>query len=159
MNHVIYNSMIAIDFVGDGKSIYTGPDGSLLLGHETEHSAGFDLRSTVDVVVKRNDFLHIPAGLRILIPTGCEAQLRGRSGLALNHGIAVLNSPGTIDSDYRGELGVILVNHGKKNYKVAKGDRIAQVVVGFYNRCSFYHDPESFDITERGTGGFGSTGK
>ena len=100
----------------------------------------------------------IPTGLRIALPQGYEAQVRPRSGLALKHGVTVLNSPGTIDADYRGEVGVILINLGQDPFEIKHGDRIAQMVVAPYARVS-WNPVDSLDETQRGEGGFGHTGK
>lgn len=98
----------------------------------------------------------IPTGLFMALPAGYEAQVRPRSGLAIKKGITVLNSPGTIDADYRGEVGIILINHGKEAFAIKHGDRIAQMVVAKYEQVEF-DTVDSLDDTERGTGGFGST--
>ncbi len=100
----------------------------------------------------------IPTGISIALPRGYEAQLRPRSGLALNHGIGLLNSPGTIDADYRGEIGVILINHGEAPFAIARGDRIAQLVVAPVTRLA-WAESERLPESARGKGGFGSTGK
>lgn len=99
----------------------------------------------------------IPSGLQIALPPGCEAQIRPRSGLALKHGISVLNSPGTIDADYRGDVGVILINHGSEPFMVQQGDRIAQMVIASHERALFVEVSE-LNETGRGNGGFGHTG-
>ncbi len=100
----------------------------------------------------------VPTGLRIALPEGFEAQIRPRSGLALRHGLTVLNAPGTIDSDYRGEIGVLLVNLGAEPVRIARGERIAQLVLGPVVRLVWDERPVAEDATARGTGGFGSTG-
>lgn len=102
--------------------------------------------------------LLIPTGLAIQIPSGYEGQIRPRSGLALEHGVAVLNAPGTLDSDYRGEVGVLLINHGQDDFWIKNGDRIAQLVIAKVERTDVLEVTE-LDETERGAGGFGSTGK
>lgn len=99
----------------------------------------------------------IPTGLQIALPVGYEAQVRPRSGLALKHGITVLNTPGTIDADYRGDIGVILINHGTEPFKVEQGDRIAQLVIAKHERVDWL-EVEELSETNRGDGGFGSTG-
>ena len=99
----------------------------------------------------------IPSGLAIALPRGYEAQIRPRSGLALKHGLTVLNSPGTVDADYRGEVGVILINHGPEAFTITRGDRIAQMVVTPVTRAR-WTEVQSLESSERGTGGFGSTG-
>ncbi len=100
----------------------------------------------------------IPTGLRLALPPGVEAQVRPRSGLALRHGVTVLNSPGTVDADYRGEVGVVLVNHGADEFAVARGDRVAQLVVAPVLRVHWDKGPIDAGGTARGAGGFGSTG-
>ena len=119
--------------------------------------AGMDLRSVEDVVVPRFGRALVRTGLVMMLPPGYEAQVRPRSGLALKHGVTVLNTPGTIDSGYRGEVGVILANFGEADFPVAKGDRIAQLVVAPVTQAEIVEAAE-IDETDRGTGGFGSTG-
>ncbi len=126
----------------------------------SEGASGLDIRASLKkpVVLKPGDIALIPTGLALSIPQGFEAQIRPRSGLALHHGIGMVNAPGTIDSDYRGEVGVILINWGKESFTVQSGDRIAQMVVARTHRAKFVLT-EALDDTERGTGGFGHTGK
>ncbi len=100
----------------------------------------------------------IPTGLAIALPPGHEAQVRPRSGLALKHGVTVLNAPGTIDEDYRGPIGVVLINHGNADFRVEHGDRIAQLIVAPVTRVTI-QSAESLDDTDRGAGGYGSTGR
>ena len=127
--------------------------------HATSHSAGVDLLAAVDddVVLAPGQRTLVPTGLSIELPEGFEAQVRPRSGLALKHGITVLNAPGTIDADYRGEVGVILINLGDAPFTISRGERIAQMVVA---PVSFIHwrESEALNPSERGHGGFGSTG-
>lgn len=126
----------------------------------TIDSAGMDLRAHLEeaVTLLPGERRLIPTGLHIALPPGLEAQVRPRSGLAYKHGITVLNSPGTIDADYRGDVGVILVNHGQEAFVVAPGDRIAQLVVARYE--TFTWTPvETLEETARGEGGFGHSGK
>ncbi|MDR2371173.1 MAG: dUTP diphosphatase [Treponema sp.] len=127
--------------------------------YESEGAAGFDLRAFVDVPfdIPPLGRAKIPTGLRIEIPAGYEAQVRPRSGLALRHGVTVLNSPGTIDSDYRGDLEIILINLGAETFTVCNGDRIAQLVVAPVCRANSVN-AASLTETKRGEGGFGSTG-
>ncbi len=127
--------------------------------YATEGSAGMDLHAAVDAEVQLNplETKAIPTGFAIELPVGFEAQIRPRSGLALNHHIGILNSPGTIDSDYRGEIKVLLTNFGKETYTVKQGDRIAQMVVQRYARVD-WETVEKVNETSRGTGGFGHTG-
>jgi dUTP pyrophosphatase len=127
--------------------------------YATHCSAGVDLVAAIteDVILPSGEFMVIPAGIAIALPEGFEAQIRPRSGLAAKYGVTVLNSPGTIDSDYRGEIGVVLINHGKNDYTITRGLRIAQMVITRYTQVSF-HEVESLDDTARGAGGFGSTG-
>lgn len=128
--------------------------------YSTFGAAGADIRAciTAPVVIKPGERALIPTGLLFEIPEGYEIQVRPRSGLALKHGITCLNSPGTIDSDYRGEIGVILINTGKEDFTVENNDRIAQIVLSPVVRADFI-PVGNLSETERGTGGFGSTGK
>lgn len=130
-----------------------------LPSYATAQSAGVDLRANVEapVVIPPLGRALIPTGLFMALPQGYEAQVRPRSGLALKQGITVLNSPGTIDADYRGEVGVILVNLSDVEVKISDGDRIAQMVIGRYEQVDF-ETVEVLDETERGAGGFGHTG-
>ncbi|MFN3805751.1 dUTP diphosphatase [Asticcacaulis sp.] len=136
--------------------------GLALPAYETEGSAGLDLRAAIAdgevVTLKPLGRALIPTGLKVAVPLGFEVQVRPRSGLALKHGITCLNSPGTVDSDYRGEVGVILVNLGTEDFEIHRGDRIAQMVVARHARIE-WEVVESLDDTERGAGGFGSTGR
>ncbi|MBQ0156593.1 MAG: dUTP diphosphatase [Bacteroidales bacterium] len=127
--------------------------------YATSGSAGFDLCASISepVVIAPGERRLIQTGISIALPVGFEAQVRPRSGLALKHGITVLNTPGTIDSDYRGEIGVILINHSNVDFTVNDGDRIAQMVVARYETVSWKEVNELSD-TERGAGGFGHTG-
>ena len=125
----------------------------------TELSAGFDLRAAVDapVLLHPGERTLVPTGVSIEIPPGYEGQVRARSGLALKHGIALVNSPGTIDADYRGEIGVILINHGGSDFTIQRGDRIAQLVIAQVPHFDL-EVVDSLEETWRGEGGFGSTG-
>ncbi|MEL0335359.1 MAG: dUTP diphosphatase [Flavobacteriales bacterium] len=127
---------------------------------ETTQSAGMDLRANIDapVVLQPGDRALIPTGIKMALPDGYEAQIRPRSGLAYKHGITVLNSPGTIDADYRGDVGVLLINHGREAFIVEDGMRVAQMVVAQYSQFE-WESVEDLDETARGAGGFGSTGK
>jgi dUTP pyrophosphatase len=127
---------------------------------ETTQSAGMDLRANIDapVVLQPGDRALIPTGIKMALPDGYEAQIRPRSGLAYKHGITVLNSPGTIDADYRGDVGVLLINHGREAFTVEDGMRVAQMVVARYSQFE-WESVEDLDETARGAGGFGSTGK
>ncbi|HCP41757.1 MAG TPA: dUTP diphosphatase [Cryomorphaceae bacterium] len=127
---------------------------------ETTQSAGMDLRANIDepLVLQPGDRALIPTGIKMALPNGYEAQIRPRSGLAYKHGITVLNSPGTIDADYRGDVGVLLINHGREAFAVEDGMRVAQMVVAQYSQFE-WKSAEDLDETARGTGGFGSTGK
>jgi len=131
-----------------------------LPAYATSHSAGADLYAAVefDLTIKPGESAMVPTGLHFEIPEGFEVQVRPRSGLAAKNQVTVLNSPGTIDSDYRGEVKVILINHGKAPFIVKRGDRIAQMVVGKVEQASF-EKADSLSETSRGHGGFGSTGK
>ena len=130
--------------------------------HATEHSAGVDLRAAVPqdepLTLEPGAVAFVPTGLTIELPSGTEGQVRPRSGLAAKHGVTVLNSPGTIDADYRGEVKVILINHSKTPFVIERGERIAQLVVARYETVEFVPANELTD-TSRGSGGFGSTGK
>lgn len=132
-----------------------------LPAYETELAAGMDLRAAVagdsPVVLKPGARDAIPTGLTMAIPAGYEGQVRPRSGLAFKNGVTTLNSPGTIDADYRGEVRVILINHGPEDVVIRRGDRIAQLLIAPVSRAT-WRLTESLDDTARGTGGFGSTG-
>ena len=127
--------------------------------YATEQSAGMDLRANLSepVVLHPMERRLIPTGLHIALPEGYEAQVRPRSGLALKRGITVLNAPGTIDADYRGEVGVVLINLGQEDFTVNDGERIAQMVISSYEKADFI-EVASLDETERGAGGYGHTG-
>lgn len=135
------------------NSVYYLPE------YATEKSAGMDLKANIDDPITLNPLERamIPTGLSIALPDGTEAQIRPRSGLAAKHGISVLNAPGTIDADYRGEIKVILVNLSNEPFTINPGERIAQMVVARYERVE-WEAVETLDETERGAGGFGSTG-
>lgn len=128
--------------------------------YATSQSAGMDLRANIynPILLKSLDRKLIPTGLHIALPEGYEAQIRPRSGLAIKHGITCLNTPGTIDADYRGDIGVELVNLSREDYVVQPGERIAQMVINKFEKIEFELVDE-LDKTERGEGGFGHTGK
>ena len=130
-----------------------------LPGYATELSAGMDLLAAVEaaVVLAPGERRLIPSGIAIALPAGLEAQVRPRSGLALKHGVTVLNAPGTIDADYRGELGVILINLGQEAFTIERGDRIAQLVISSHAQAR-WRVVEALEDSARGAGGFGSTG-
>lgn len=132
------------------------PD-AVLPAYAHPSDAGMDLRSVADVVIPRGGRALVPTGLVILLPPLYEAQVRPRSGLALKHGVTVLNSPGTIDAGYRGEIGVILANLGEADFAVKRGDKIAQLVIAPVTQSQVV-ETDVVDATDRGTGGFGSTG-
>ena len=132
------------------------PDATLP-SYAHEGDAGMDVRSVEDVEIAPGSRALVHTGLVMMLPPGWEAQVRPRSGLALKHGVTVLNTPGTIDAGYRGEVGVILANFGEGPFKVAKGDKVAQIVVAPVERAEIVESAE-LDETERGSGGFGSTG-
>lgn len=136
------------------KSAYPTPE------YATVRSAGMDLRAntTEPLTIKPLQRTMVPTGLYIELPEGYEAQIRPRSGLAAKHGITVLNTPGTIDSDYRGEIRVILVNLSSDDFEIVPGERIAQMVVARHEHVE-WEETSSLDSTERGEGGFGSTGR
>tara|TARA_B100000575_G_C22922835_1_gene535224 strand:+ start:309 stop:743 length:435 start_codon:yes stop_codon:yes gene_type:complete len=131
-----------------------------LPSYETVASAGMDLRAHIeeDIILKPLERSIIPTGLFMALPTGYEAQVRPRSGLAAKHGLTILNSPGTIDADYRGEIGVILVNLSNVDFTIKNGERIAQIVIAKHERAE-WNPVQSLSETSRGAGGFGSTGK
>ncbi len=128
--------------------------------YTTSASAGLDLRANLpeSVVLKPGEWKLIPTGLHVELPIGYEAQVRPRSGLAYKYGITVLNSPGTIDADYRGDVGVILINHSKTEFEIKSGERIAQLVIAKHEQAEWQR-VEELGNTDRGAGGFGSTGK
>ena len=128
-----------------------------LPAYGSSEAAGADVRSVEDLTLAPGRRILVPTGLGCVIPSGWEIQARPRSGLALKHGITLVNSPGTIDSDFGGEIGIILINHGTEPFQIRKGDRIAQIVVAPAHRASFGW-AETGRETARGTGGFGSTG-
>ncbi len=130
-----------------------------LPGYESASAAGMDIRAALDepITLKPGERILIPTGLQMALPDGYEAQIRPRSGLAIRNGITMLNSPGTIDADYRGEVKVITINHGQEDFTVNHGDRIAQMVIAPVVQLSI-EEVDSLDETERGAGGFGSTG-
>lgn len=127
--------------------------------YATAHSAGMDLRANLaaPVMLAAGERALIPTGLFLELPEGTEAQVRPRSGLAFKHGVTVLNAPGTIDADYRGEVGVLLINLGREPFEVRDGERIAQLVVARHVRIQFV-ETDDLRATERGAGGFGHTG-
>ena len=127
--------------------------------YATTQSAGMDLRANLDSPIELQPMQRalIPTGLRIALPPGYEAQVRPRSGLALKHGITVLNTPGTIDADYRGEIGIILINLGSQSYTITDGERIAQMVIAAHEQPQLI-PVTTLDATERGQGGFGHSG-
>ena len=133
--------------------------GAVIPHYATEGAAGADISAylSAPVTLRPGEYKAIPTGLFMEIPEGYEVQVRPRSGLALKHGITVLNAPGTIDSDYRGEVKVILINHSSEAFTIQNGDRIAQIVVARVHRFPFV-EVDDLSATERGEGGFGSTG-
>lgn len=137
-------------------------EGLELPSYATDQSAGLDLRAAVPedepVTLAPGARALVPTGLQIALPTGYEGQVRPRSGLAAKHGVTVLNSPGTIDADYRGEVKVILVNLGQEPFVIRRGERVAQLVVARHAHVAWM-EAEPLDVTERGIGGFGSTGR
>lgn len=134
-------------------------DSGIYPEYETEGSAGMDIRAYIDeaVIIKPGERKLIPTGLRIQLPAGYEAQIRARSGLAIKNGITLINAIGTIDSDYRGEIKVGLVNLSDEDHVIENGDRIAQMVIAEYKRAVL-EPAEDLEETERGSGGFGHTG-
>jgi len=149
---IIYSTrMIEVKFINKGRQP--------LPAYATKQSAGMDLRANIDepVVLRPMERRLIPTGLFIALPEGYEAQVRPRSGLALKRGITVLNSPGTIDADYRGEVGVLLINLSQEDFTIEAGERIAQMVIARHEQADFVLVSE-LDETERGAGGYGHTG-
>ncbi len=138
----------------------TAEEGAVLPVYKTEGAAGADICAylTESLVLKKGESAMIPTGLRFEIPLGYEVQVRPRSGLAAKNGVTVLNTPGTIDSDYRGEVKVILINLGKEDFTINNGDRIAQIIASPVIQADFTLT-QTLSETERGEGGFGSTGK
>ena len=134
-------------------------EGLALPHYATTGSAGLDLLAAIDqdLEIQPGARIAVPTGLAIELPSGVEAQVRPRSGLALNHGITCLNSPGTIDSDYRGEVKVILINHGQTAFRISRGAKIAQMVIARHEQAEIV-ESEALSDTKRGAGGFGSTG-
>jgi dUTP pyrophosphatase len=133
-------------------------EGLALPAYESEHAAGMDLRAAEDAILPPGGRALVATGFAIALPDGFEAQVRPRSGLAAKHGVTLLNSPGTIDADYRGEIKVILINHGREAFAVKRGDRIAQMIVAPVTRAVLKETVE-LSGTARGAGGFGSTGR
>ncbi len=127
--------------------------------YESEYAAGLDIRAAVDesVTINPGERVMVPTGLAIALPAGFEAQIRPRSGLAIREGITMLNSPGTIDADYRGEVKLIVINHGQEKVVISRGDRVAQMVIAPVVQATITEVDELSD-TSRGAGGFGSTG-
>jgi dUTP pyrophosphatase len=136
------------------KSLNPLPD------YSTANSAGMDIRANLKdpVILKPLARALIPTGIYIQLPVGYEAQIRPRSGLALKHGITVLNTPGTIDSDYRGEVGIILINLSEVDFEIKNGERICQMIIAKHEKIT-WNNVVDLDITDRGAGGFGHTGK
>ncbi len=132
-------------------------EGLPLPAYETAGAAGMDLRAAEAMTLKPGARCLMPTGLAIALPQGFEAQVRPRSGLAVKHGVTVLNAPGTIDCDYRGEVKVPLINHGQDDFVILRGDRIAQMVIAPVTRAR-WDEVEALDETKRGAGGFGSSG-
>lgn len=130
-----------------------------LPAYETLHAAGMDLRAELDeqIVLKPMERKLVPTGLFIELPEGFEAQIRPRSGLAFKHGIGIVNSPGTIDADYRGEIKVLLINYGDRPFEINTGDRVAQMVVARHEKVN-WEQVDSLNETTRGAGGYGHTG-
>ena len=144
----------------DNRAVADENETGACLVYATPQSAGADIRAMLDepVTIEHGEHRLFPSGLAVAIPEGFEIQVRPRSGLAYKHGVTVLNSPGTIDSDYRGDVGVILINHGKEPFEVTHGMRIAQLVMAPVVQAQT-QIVDDLDDTERGDGGFGSSGK
>jgi dUTP pyrophosphatase len=137
-------------------------EGLALPAYQSAHAAGLDLLAAVPedepLILAPGARVQVPTGLTIALPPGYEAQIRPRSGLAAKHGLTVLNAPGTVDADYRGEIGVLLINHGDAPFTIRRGERIAQMVVASVVRVELV-PASSLSATDRGSGGFGSTGR
>ena len=137
-------------------------EGLALPAYQSAHAAGVDLLAAVPedapMILEPGKHALIPTGLTIALPPGYEAQVRPRSGLAAKHGVTVLNAPGTVDADYRGEIGVLLINHGEAPFPIRRGERIAQMVIAPVARAELV-PAVSLSATDRGSGGFGSTGR
>jgi dUTP pyrophosphatase len=137
-------------------------EGLALPAYQSAHAAGLDLLAAVPedapMTLGPGKYAMVPTGLTIALPPGYEAQVRPRSGLAAKHGVTVLNSPGTVDADYRGEVCVLLINHGEKPFPIRRGERIAQMVIAAVTQAELVAVAE-LSATERGSGGFGSTGR
>ncbi len=133
--------------------------GQALPEYATALSAGLDVRACLEapITLAPGTYQLVPTGLYVALPEGTELQVRPRSGLAFKHGVTVLNAPGTIDADYRGEIGVLLINHGPQPFRIEHGERIAQLVLARYERIA-WQEVEELPSTARGIGGFGSTG-
>jgi dUTP pyrophosphatase len=127
--------------------------------YATSNSAGLDLTAAIDdeIVLSPGKRCSVPTGIAIALPCGCEAQIRSRSGLAIKYGVVVLNSPGTVDADYRGEVSVLLINHGVESFIIHRGDRVAQMVIAKHVTAT-WKEVKELPTTSRGEGGFGSTG-
>jgi dUTP pyrophosphatase len=140
------------------KRFTTNPD-FILPFYATDHSAGMDLSAAIDepITLKPLERAVVPTGIGVALPEGFEAQIRSRSGLSAKHGLVVLNAPGTIDADYRGEIKAIMINLGNEHYTIEPGLRIAQMVIAPYTRAE-WQEVEALEETARGEGGFGSTG-
>jgi dUTP pyrophosphatase len=137
-------------------------EGLPLPAYQSAHAAGLDLLAAVPegapMILAPGKHALVPTGITIALPQGFEAQVRPRSGLAAKHGVTVLNAPGTVDADYRGEVGVLLINHGAAPFTIRRGERIAQMVIAAVARAELVATP-SLTATDRGSGGFGSTGR
>ena len=142
---------------GQIKFIKLHPDAKPPM-YQTDQSVGADLTSIEHVNIEPGQFRLVKTGIAVELPRGTEMQIRPRSGLAFKHGVTVLNAPGTIDADYRGEVGVLLINHGTTTFKVCKGDRIAQAILAKAILVN-YRQVKELSGTDRGAGGFGSTGR
>jgi len=133
-------------------------DNAVIPTYAKEGDAGVDLRSTEKYILKPGERTLVSTGIKIALPAGYEAQIRPRSGLAYKHGISLVNAPGTIDAGYRGEIGVIVINHGQDDFIVEEGMRICQMVINKFEHANFEIVEELDDATERGAGGFGHSG-
>lgn len=154
IDSAMYQVHVGIKFLAHGEGLN-------LPRYESEEAAGFDLAAAVSddapIDLSSGETALVPTGIAIELPAGYEAQIRPRSGLALKHAVTVLNTPGTVDADYRGEIGIILINHGIKLFRIKRGDRIAQMVIKPIVQAKLFVVTK-LNQTQRGSGGFGSTG-
>lgn len=140
--------------------VHSGQEDIPLPSYATPGAAGMDVRAAIDeaIILKPGERAAVPTGIAIALPEGFECQVRPRSGLAMKHGISMVNNPGTVDEDYRGEIKVLLINHGQEPFTIERGERIAQIVIARYEKVT-WEETTNLPESIRGDGGFGSTGK